>query len=182
MTMDKGKALTTVHTFVIDPGSSVDPDESDCTPGAVLVSIHHQPKGAAKAWKRYVPHPGEGWVSIKHQNVELIPYSLWCDLHSFWGAVIDTIAQYVETGQGSSHCRGLFSNTPIAIELNQDGQHTLFTIDTRTAKVDPRSFVDSVLEGGLDFYQWCKHVAGGNIDEQIVQIQRLLHRAAFQQE
>ena len=170
----KGTPSSTVRTYVLDPAGAADPDDPKSIPGALLLSIHDQPRKAAKAWKRYAPDPGEGWVSITYKDKVLIPYDLWCDLHIFWDANIEVVTQFFESGHGSSFCTTLFSSDPVTIELSQDSQAALYTILNAQTPVDPQILTSSVLHGALDFYNWRYDMVGGISSERIDQIQHLL--------
>lgn len=167
-----GPTPVTAHTYVLNRPHVVDQGHFARHHGEYLVSIHDEPKRAAKMWKTYTHDlgVGEGWVSLQCQGTELTPMSLWGDLPGFWGDIIEAAAQYLETGYGL----GTLYDQPVEIELRRTNQTALFRIHDSTHHIDPATFIPSVLHGALAFAIWQYEFVGGVSTEGIEHIHHLL--------
>lgn len=148
-----GSTIVESESFILKAKSVVDNQEFGANHNGWLVSIQTDPGEAARWWhwqKDKVSMPGEGWVSLRLRDVELMPLSAWTNIEFFWSNVIEAIESYLDTGSGY----GGFSDESAEFSIVKKDSAAIFTLRERKHVVDPISFLLSLLDGAKKFYSW----------------------------
>ncbi|OKL55178.1 hypothetical protein BSZ39_00300 [Bowdeniella nasicola] len=125
-----------------------------------MVSISKHPQEAADAWRAAVhmetyptgqkKYIGDGWVSIRVNDQELVPTDAWFNTDEFWDAIDLLFQDFMDVGEAFDELTWL----PLKLALRRTGQTAIFTVDSLSTEIEPISFLPSVI-GGMDaFYRW----------------------------
>lgn len=148
-----GSSNVESESFILKATGVVDIQEFGANHNGWLVSIQTNPQEAARWWhwqKDKVAMPGEGWVSLRLRDIELMPLTAWTNIEFFWSNVLDAIASYLDTGSGY----GGFSDEPAEFSIVKKDSVAIFTLRGSKHVVEPISFLLSLLDGAKKFYSW----------------------------
>lgn len=146
------EAQLEVETFVLKGVGVVDPAAFAASHPDYLVSIRRDPGEAARWWNWQADQgfPGEGWVSIKLNDAQIMPPDAWTNVGLFWGGVLDAVEGYGNTGFG----RGDFSEERAGFSVAEKGPLAIFELRGDRYPVEPSSFLRGLLDAAREFYSW----------------------------
>lgn len=168
--------LTETHleaeSFVLKATGIADPEEFSRNHSAWLVSVKTNPNEAAHWWhwqKDKVSEPGEGWISLRIHDTELMPLDGWTNIFHFWYSIIGVLDSFQTKGVGV----GNFSNEVSEFSLTKKGNVAIFEIRSSKTVVDPKRFTVQLAQAANDFFQWMDEYVGGVTPDIFARLARL---------
>lgn len=160
------------ETFILKDSRVTDLEEFSSNHDRYLTSISLEPLEAARwwHWQRARIDPGEGWVSIKLDRVEIMPSEAWTHVESFWLSLLDAVDDYQATGKG----QGSFSGESEGLSLVARGLVMIFEVRGNRYPVDPQSFLKALLIGAQNYLSWANENIGTVTHYQLERVEDLL--------
>ncbi|MGQ4537067.1 hypothetical protein ACUH94_00825 [Dermabacteraceae bacterium P7074] len=68
--------------------------------------------------------PGEDWVSLKLDSIQIMPMNTWTNVNSFWQEILDATEKYITTEAG----KGAFSEEATTFSIERKGTIAIFEL------------------------------------------------------
>lgn len=171
------QTILEIETFILKGTGITDPEHFAHQHSEYLISTKADPREAARwwHWQKDKCFPGEGWISFKLDDLQIMPLDAWTNVDVFWCEMVDVIEQYVTAGVGTGH----FSEETSDFSLARKGDIAIFELRGSKYPVAPDAFLHAVLGAAQEFYEWAIDYVGGfdkTYAERIAQLLADLHR------
>ncbi|MGV9182968.1 hypothetical protein [Arcanobacterium canis] len=166
-----------IETFILRGAEVTFPDAFAKHHHELLASIATDPDEAARwwHWQKDKVFPGEGWISIKLDTVQIMPMEAWTNVSIFWQELLNILEDYASTGEGE----GGFSEETATFSIVKKGKIAVFELRGIKYPVEPDSFIKALLGAARDFFTWVEEYVGG-IDRTYLERIKVLMDCCFE--